>query len=140
MLQEFDFRKHSKSRSTRPSRGRLPNSASLPLQRSKTLMHFENLKMKAIAVIKLFKDFAKQYTHRAASRARSLGNSPPTPEEKLHKKPTARHQPSHSRCSNSAVQPPANLEQHPGFPLGSESSPSPPSRRATGFSPRSRQP
>lgn len=53
-------------------------------------MPFEHLKIKATAAIKLFKDFAKQYTHRAASGVRSLGNSPPIPEEKLPKKPTAR--------------------------------------------------
>lgn len=58
------------NRSTEPSHGRLPNGTSLPIQRSKTLMHFKNSEMKAIVVIKFFQYFSKQYTRRAASRER----------------------------------------------------------------------
>lgn len=72
------FCKQSQSRSTRASQGRLPTGAGLSLQ-PKTLMHVENLKMEAIAIIKLSKDFAKQYAQRAASGARSRGSSAPAP-------------------------------------------------------------
>lgn len=49
-----------------------PIGTGFPIQPSKTLMHFEDLKMKAIAVIKLFQCFPKQRIGRAA-RGESRG-------------------------------------------------------------------
>lgn len=90
-------------------------------------MRLENFRIKAIAVIKLFKDFAEPYPQRAASRTRS---------REIHPQPQV-GTPQATGCMAAELR---SQSRTRGLPPNGESSRCPPSTRPSGFSLRAPQP
>ena len=127
MLQELYFHKQSTGRSTRLSCGSPPSSTGSPLQQPKALTHFENLKMKVIAII--ISGLCKTINTQSSKWGEKPGKVTPKARGETPRAPVYPRPPLQQLGAAST-----------GLSLGSGNSQSPPSTRPTGCSPRSRQP